>query len=114
MITSLLQIIFAIYPRCLTALLRGVEMNNFNNNFFDILNLASLIVGIQNLNENREQSPHNDIEAENQKQAQFLLAEIRRQFAEIKDLFAEQRTILRHIVDALEKINEMESNCEDK
>jgi hypothetical protein len=88
-------------------------MNNFNNNFFDILNLASLIVGIQNLNENREQSAHNDIEAENQKQAQFLLAEIRRQFAEIKDLFAEQNKTLERIVQALQKLNEMENDDED-
>jgi hypothetical protein len=85
-------------------------MNNFNNNFFDILNLASLIVGIQNLNENREQSAHNDIQTENQRQAEFLLSEISRQFADIKSLFAEQRTILRRIDDALDKLNEMEND----
>jgi hypothetical protein len=88
-------------------------MNNFNNNFFDILNLASLIVGIQNLNENREQSAHNDIQTENQRQAEFLLSEISRQFADIKSLFAEQNKTLERIVQALQKLNEMENDDED-
>ena len=88
-------------------------MNSFNNNFLDILNLASLIVGIQNLNENREQSAHNDIQTENQRQAEFLLSEITRQFADIKRLFAEQNKTLGQIVQALQKLNEMENDDED-
>ena len=72
-------------------------MNN-PNNFFDILNLASLIVGIQNLNENREQSAHNDIQAANQEQAQFLLEEINRRFEE-------QNQMLRQILDILKNLN---------
>ena len=70
-------------------------MNTPNNNFFDILNLASLIIGIQNLNENREQSAHNDIQSENQRQAEFLLREINRQFEE-------QNKLLRRILDVIE------------
>ena len=86
-------------------------MNNPNNsNFLDILNLASLLVGIQNLNENRQQSAHNDIQAENQRQAEFLLGEITRQFADIKRLFAEQNKTLGQIVQALQKLNEMEND----
>ena len=73
-------------------------MNNGSGNFFDILNLASLLVGIQNLNENREQSAHNDIQAENQKQAEFLLNEIRRQF-EV------QNEMLRQILEKLQQIS---------
>ena len=69
-------------------------MNN-PNNFFDILNLASLIVGIQNLNENREQSAHNDIQSANQEQAQFLLEEINRRFEQ-------QNQMLRQILDILQ------------
>ena len=76
-------------------------MNN-SNNFFDILNLASLLVGIQNLQENRDQSAHNDIQAENQRQAEFLLTEINREFTELKRLFAEQNETLRRIVEAVE------------
>jgi hypothetical protein len=66
----------------------------FNGDFFDILNLASLLVGIQNLQENREQSAHNDIQAENERQAEFLLKEISRQFEE-------QNKMLRQILDTL-------------
>lgn len=55
-------------------------MNNANNNFFDIINLASLIIGLQNLSENREQSAHNDVQTANAEQAQFLIAELTRQF----------------------------------
>lgn len=78
-------------------------MNTPNNNFFDILNLASLIVGIQNLQENREQSAHNDVQAENQKQAQFLLSEITRQFEEQNQILEEIRTMLTHIQSHIDK-----------
>ena len=72
---------------------------NGNNNIFDILNLASLIVGLQNLNENRQQSAHNDVQVANDKQAQFLLGEITRQFNE-------QNAMLRQILEILEGKNE--------
>lgn len=81
----------------------GSVLKKMNNgyNFFDILNLASLLVGLQNLNENREQSAHNDVEAANSKQAEYLLGEIRR-------LFEEQNKTLAKIRAALEKLEEME------
>jgi hypothetical protein len=78
------------------------------NNFFDVLNLASLIIGIQNLNENREQSAHNDVETANQRQADFMLREINREFGELKRLFTEQNKTLAKICKALEKLEEME------
>ena len=78
-------------------------MNTPNNNFFDILNLASLIVGIQNLQENREQSAHNDVQAENQKQAQFLLSEITRQFEGQNQILEEIRTMLTRIQSHIDK-----------
>lgn len=84
--------------------------NNGNNNFFDLINAMSLIIGIQNLSENREQSAHNNIQFENQKQAEFLLNEISRQFEDIKSLFDEQNKTLRQIVKALQKINDTENN----
>lgn len=88
---------------------------NGNNNFFDFINAMSLIIGIQNLSENREQSAHNNIQFENQKQAEFLLKEISRQFEDIKSLFDEQNKTLRQIVKALQKINDTENNnIEDK
>ena len=66
--------------------------------FFDILNLASLMVGVANLNENRQQSAHNDVEAANNRQAEFLLGEIEKRFAE-------QNELLRKILEILEGAN---------
>ena len=49
-------------------------MNGQNGyGFFDILNLASLMVGLANLNENREQSAHNDVQRENSRQAEGVV-----------------------------------------
>ena len=78
-----------------------------NNNFYDLINLISLIIGVQNLKENRAQSEHNDIQAANQNQAEYLLSEIYR-------LFDEQNKILDKIYKALGKINEMEKNNENQ
>lgn len=55
---------------------------NEQSNFFDILNLVSLIVGIQNLKENREQSRQNDVNEANDQQARYILSEISRRFEE--------------------------------
>lgn len=66
-------------------------MNGQNGyGFFDILNLASLMVGLQNLSENRSQSEHNDIQRENDRQATYLLTEIARLFAELKKKYTEK------------------------
>ena len=43
--------------------------NNNDNNADNLLNVISIMIGYQNLMENREQSAHNDIEKHNQKQA---------------------------------------------
>ena len=42
----------------------------------DILNMASFLLGVENLMENRQQSAQNDVGAANDKQASFLLSEI--------------------------------------
>jgi tRNA1(Val) A37 N6-methylase TrmN6 len=65
-------------------------------NFLDLINALSLIIGIQNLQENREQSAQNDIHSENDKQAKYLLFEISRQFEE-------QNKLLYKILNILEK-----------
>lgn len=70
-------------------------MNNRNNNFSDVLNAIALLVGVQNLQENREQSEHNDIQAENQKQTEHLLKEINKQFKEQNELLNEILKILK-------------------
>ena len=66
-----------------------------NSNFSNVLNAIALLVGIQNLQENREQSEHNDIQAENQKQTEHLLKEINKQFKEQNELLNEILKILK-------------------
>ena len=79
--------------------------------FFDILNLASLMVGLANLNENREQSAHNDVQRENSRQAEYLLTEIARLFAELNQRLSEQDETLAKIHKTLE---EMRKNNEQR
>ena len=67
-----------------------------NDSFMDAVNILSLMIGLQNLQENREQSAHNDVHAENDAQAKYLLAELTKQFEE-------QNKLLNKIILLLEK-----------
>lgn len=42
----------------------------------DVLGVASFMLGLENLSENRQQSAQNDVNAANDKQASYLLSEI--------------------------------------
>lgn len=65
-------------------------------NDFDLLQILSIILGYQNLIENRQQSTHNDVTAANDKQAQFLLEEL-------SNKFDEQNALLERILKAVGK-----------
>lgn len=65
----------------------------------DALGLMSLYLAMLNLQENREQSAHNDVSVANDKQAQYLLTELGRKFDEQNDM-------LKRILDILEDQNE--------
>ena len=67
-----------------------------NDKFLDLVNIISLIIGIQNLQENREQSAHNDIHIENDMQAKYLLTEL-------NSKFEEHNKLLYQIIDLLER-----------
>lgn len=73
--------------------------NNENINGNDIINAISLLLAVANLNENREQSAHNDVQTANDKQAEYLLQEINAKFAE-------QNEMLRQILKRLELLKE--------
>lgn len=62
----------------------------------DIISVLSFFLGYKNLMENREQSAHNDVSAANDRQAQFLLAELGRKFEE-------QNQMLREILEVLSR-----------
>lgn len=70
-----------------------------NNQFgvIDLLSVLSFILAIQNLDENRQQSAHNDVQVANAKQEQHLLKEI-------KQMVEEQNQMLDEIIAKLDKI----------
>lgn len=70
-----------------------------NDRFLDLVNIISLVIGMQNLQENREQSAHNDIHAENEAQAKYLLTELMAKFEE-------QNVMLREILNILKGTND--------
>lgn len=69
-----------------------------NTNEADILAIISVLLGMQNLSENRQQSAHNDVQTANDRQAEYLLQELNKKFAE-------QNEILNKIQKALDKMN---------
>lgn len=50
--------------------------NNGRLSWIDAISVASFFLGLENLQENRDQSAQNDVNAANDKQASFLLSEI--------------------------------------
>lgn len=69
-------------------------MNNDNNFLSNILDLISIILGYQNLIENREQNAQNNINSSNEKQAKMLLDDLHKKFDE-------QNKMLKEILDIL-------------
>ncbi len=63
--------------------------NNDNINGNDIINALSLLLAVANLNENREQSAHNDVQTANDKQAEYLLREINTRFEQQNEILLE-------------------------
>lgn len=60
----------------------------------DIVSILSLLLGYENLIENRQQSRQNDVQSANDKQAAYMLAELDRKFEE-------QNAMLRKILEVL-------------
>lgn len=76
--------------------------NMQNNNEIDVLAIAPILLGLQNLQENREQSAHNDVQAANDKQAKYLLEEITRKFDEQNKILAEQNSMIARLLELSE------------
>ena len=75
-----------------------------NNPYSELLNIVSVMLAIQNLKENREQSEHNDVQAANDKQAQEILAAIQIQFKEQNRKLEENKSLLYDIIGRLNNI----------
>lgn len=72
-------------------------MNNNNQNYSDLLNVLSLILALENLSENRQQSQYNDVHKANDKQAELLLKEINEKFEEQNIILREHTALLNEI-----------------
>ena len=74
-----------------------------NNELINLINILSLVVGLQNMQENRLQSAQNDVQSENDKQAEYLLNEINRRFDEHSKILDEQNSMLERLIELLEE-----------
>ena len=75
-----------------------------NNNFYDLINIISLVIGMQNIRENREQSSHNDIQAANDKQADYLIKDLSSRFA-YQNMLLEKNVKMSELI--LQKLEEL-------
>lgn len=73
-------------------------MNEQQNNG-DLLNIVSILLALQNLQENREQTKQNDVQSANDKQAKLLLDKI-------NTMFDEQNKTIEYILQKINKIEE--------
>ena len=58
------------------------DMTSNSPNYSDLLNALSLILAVENLSENRQQSQYNDVHKANDEQAELLLEKINEGFSE--------------------------------
>ena len=61
---------------------RMTDMTSNSPNYSDLLNALSLILAVENLSENRQQSQYNDVHKANDEQAELLLEKINEGFSE--------------------------------
>lgn len=72
-----------------------------NDNFGNWLNLISILLGYENLIENRQQSAENNISKSNQEQAKQILDDLHEKFNEQNDMLEYQNQLLEEILDIL-------------
>lgn len=86
-------------------------MFNNDGNDYDIgnlLNVISILLGYENLMENRQQSSDNDIARHNQQQAKFLLNDLHEQFDRQNAILSYQNNLLEEILYILKENNNYE------
>lgn len=73
-----------------------------NNDLINLINVLSFVIGYSNLQENRQQSAHNDVQAANDKQEHYLLQEINQRFDDQNKILEEQNVMLARLLELLE------------
>ena len=69
-----------------------------NNNFGNLLDIISILLGYENLMENRQQSAENNISKSNQEQAKQILDDLHEQFNEQNAMLEYQNHLLEQIL----------------
>ena len=74
--------------------------NNNNNSDIpgNLLDLISVLVGLENLMENRQQSAENDVNSANQRQAKEILDDLHKQFDKQNAMLEYQNHLLEQIL----------------
>ena len=74
--------------------------NNNNNSDMagNLLDLISVLVGLENLMENRQQSAENDVNLANQRQAKEILDDLHKQFDKQNAMLEYQNHLLEQII----------------
>lgn len=74
--------------------------NNNNNSDIpgNLLDLISVLVGLENLMENRQQSAENDVNSANQRQAKQILDDLHKQFDKQNAMLEYQNHLLEEII----------------
>lgn len=85
-------------------------MNMNNDNFMNAVDIAALLLGIVNLQENRSQTAYNDVHAANDNQAKFLLQELDNRFLQQNTELEVQTTLLNEIYAKLSTEKNVKSN----
>lgn len=84
------------------------------NNNGDFLNMLSIMLALQNLQENREQTKQNDVQAANDKQAKLLIDEIGAKFDEQNEVINRIIELAFVLNDKSTKINEKLDKLEER
>ena len=82
-------------------------MNDNNNNdmFGNLLDILSIMLGYENLMENRQQSADNNIAKNNSEQTKNLLDDLHAQFNKQNEILKYQNTLLEQILKILKGDN---------
>lgn len=66
--------------------------------FFELLNIIAFLIAIENLEENRQQSRHNDVQAANDRQARRMMKEINKRFDEQNKILERQNALINELM----------------
>ena len=78
-------------------------LNKNNDNFGNLLDLFSIILGYENLMENRQQTASNDVEKHKQKQTRIILNDFHEQFNLQNSMLKYQNSLLEKILKILKE-----------